>query len=141
MSTNKDKGPGVYLGLCPFCGKENGEIIIDGSIKTRKDEGRFIMTMNACKECEDKMEKDYVGIIIIDPEYVKYAADGRLNPKDVKRIEGGATIRRDVVEQLVGKKIEGKMIFMDIEMFEFLFKKDKDGNVNINPDRINQTEQ
>lgn len=132
----KDKSPGVFLGLCPFCGKENGEIVLDGVLKIRDNDPRHVMTMDACDECKDKMQNGNVGIILIDPSYIRVAADGRLNPKDVKRIEGGAMVRRDVLEALVGNEIQGSIIFMDIEMFNHLFKKDDNGNIGINQDRI-----
>lgn len=131
------KGPGVFLGLCPFCGKENGEIVLDGRMKkNRENDPKFAMTTDACDECKDAIKnKGYIGIMLVDPDYVN-VKNGVLKPKDAKRIEGGALVKRTVLEAIFRKEMQSNIVFMEIDLFKHIFKSGKDGNISINPDII-----
>ena len=51
------------MGMCPICGKENGEILLLGHNKGKKAE-MHSMTLNPCDDCKEKYLK--IGVCLIE---------------------------------------------------------------------------
>lgn len=59
----------VALGVCPICGQENGEIIMDTKLRDRFC--KHVMTPDVCDKCREEYLSQ--GVLLIAPESSRIA--------------------------------------------------------------------
>lgn len=114
-------GVNPSVGLCFYCGEENGDVIMAGRIREKNDRGhavfgsdveaprKAVCTMDPCAKCKDFMAQ---GIIFVS---VKDADAGSKNPhrtggwvvikeEAIRRLGEEGGLKQELVEQLLERR-------------------------------------
>lgn len=114
-----------FLGLCPGCGNENGEIMLIGYIPDNKEAPKYAMTLELCDKCKEEYVKKGYCLLV-----------EKKNDTDMDSFEMGRTfwMKREIICDEVKRNSDQDVFLVDTQTADYLensIKKKQNNNETI----------